>query len=165
MRATGQLLPDEVSNTVAIYGQSQGGHATLWAAQLAPTYAPEMHVVGAAAMAPPTDLWVLLQHDAAEPQGIVLTALALTSWSTLYPQAKLSEIVHDTAVPFVDNLAQRCVDHRRRLRRRATRAQRVLSEPRDHPMLTLGVRRSCRVRSWEQSGFAGDEHLLGSVGG
>ena len=45
---------------VAIYGYSQGGHAVLFAGQIAPTYAPDLHIVGDVAGAPVGDLKLLL---------------------------------------------------------------------------------------------------------
>ncbi len=41
---------------VVIYGHSQGGHATIFANELAPTYAPELPVVGAVAAAPASQI-------------------------------------------------------------------------------------------------------------
>lgn len=49
--AARQLDP-AVSNRVIISGHSQGGQAALWAAALAPTYAPSLHVRGTVAFAP-----------------------------------------------------------------------------------------------------------------
>lgn len=56
-----RLFPDAHANAnVAIYGYSQGGHAALFAGQIAPTYAPDLHVVGDIAGAPVGDLKLLL---------------------------------------------------------------------------------------------------------
>lgn len=44
------------SPTLAVIGGSQGGHATLWVDRLAPYYARELTLVGAAATVPPSDL-------------------------------------------------------------------------------------------------------------
>jgi pimeloyl-ACP methyl ester carboxylesterase len=50
-------LPEAHAGTEAVViGISQGGHATLWAAELQPTYAPELSVLGAFAASPPTDM-------------------------------------------------------------------------------------------------------------
>ena len=52
-----RLLPGTgAGDRVVVLGHSQGGHAALWAAELAPTYAAELEVVGAVAAAPPADL-------------------------------------------------------------------------------------------------------------
>jgi pimeloyl-ACP methyl ester carboxylesterase len=47
-----QQLDPAVSNRVIISGHSQGGHAALWAAALAPNYTPGLHVLGTVAFAP-----------------------------------------------------------------------------------------------------------------
>jgi S-formylglutathione hydrolase FrmB len=109
IRAARSLLGDEAGNTSAIYGHSQGGHAAFFAGELAPSYAPELHVAGVAAMAPPTDLADLLWRDQDEPLGIMLTALAVTSWSQWYPDAKPEAIVHRGMTPLVERAGKRCV--------------------------------------------------------
>ncbi len=109
VRAAHEVLGADASDVTAVFGHSQGGHATLFAAQLAPTYAPELDLVGAAPMAPPTALGTLVERDIHEPPGIVLTSLAITSWSTLYPGAKESEIVHESARGFVRHLGRSCL--------------------------------------------------------
>jgi fermentation-respiration switch protein FrsA (DUF1100 family) len=51
MRAAQELAPDELpaDGPAAIIGYSEGGAAAAWAAQLQPTYAPELRLVGVAA--------------------------------------------------------------------------------------------------------------------
>jgi hypothetical protein len=66
-------------------------------------------VVGAAPMAPPTALGELMDRDIGEPAGIVLTSLAISSWSQLYPQAQEDAITHVVARPFVANLGANCL--------------------------------------------------------
>jgi pimeloyl-ACP methyl ester carboxylesterase len=52
-----RLLPEAHAGEEAVLiGYSQGGHAALWAAQLASTYAPELDVRGVVANSPPADL-------------------------------------------------------------------------------------------------------------
>ena len=50
----GTGLPED--GPVALYGYSQGGGATASAAELAPTYAPELKIQGAVVGAPPADM-------------------------------------------------------------------------------------------------------------
>ncbi len=109
IRAASGLTGGHTSKVSAIYGHSQGGHATLFAAALAPSYAPELDVVGAAPMSPPTDLGVLLERDAEEPAGVLLTALAISSWSRLYPEANEDAVVHEAAKPYVASLGRDCI--------------------------------------------------------
>jgi pimeloyl-ACP methyl ester carboxylesterase len=51
VRAARQLVP-ALSNRMIISGHSQGGHAALWAASLAPRYTPDLHLLGTVAFAP-----------------------------------------------------------------------------------------------------------------
>ncbi|MET0143416.1 MAG: alpha/beta fold hydrolase [Ilumatobacteraceae bacterium] len=111
VRAVHSVLGDDVSATTAVYGHSQGGHATVYAAELAPTYAPELDIVGVAPMAPPTDLATLVEDDDHEAIGILLTALAIGSWSAIYPEADESAVVHTGARPFVHEIGENCVSY------------------------------------------------------
>jgi dipeptidyl aminopeptidase/acylaminoacyl peptidase len=49
-------LSSEVSADYAVWGHSQGGHASMFTAHIAHTWAPELHLVGAVAGAPPSQL-------------------------------------------------------------------------------------------------------------
>jgi pimeloyl-ACP methyl ester carboxylesterase len=109
IRAARSFLVGQTSTTSVVFGHSQGGHAVAFAAALAPSYAPELDLVGAAPMAPPTDLGELLERDKDEPAGILLTALALTSWSQLYPEAKKDAVTSVATRPFVANLGDNCI--------------------------------------------------------
>ncbi len=109
IRAAQLLLGDQAGDTVAIYGHSQGGHSAVWADQLAGSYAPELKVAGVAAMAPPTDLGTLLDDDKSEPAGIVLTGLAISSWSDYYPDVEVDTIVEPAARPFVHDIGGKCI--------------------------------------------------------
>lgn len=53
-----------VSKRLAIVGYSQGGHAALWANQLASTWTPEFHVVGTLAGAPASEVAALMASSA-----------------------------------------------------------------------------------------------------
>ena len=59
-RASRHLPGLRTSDTVVVYGHSQGGHAALFAGEMAPTYAPDLHVVGVVAAAPATGLSTLI---------------------------------------------------------------------------------------------------------
>ncbi len=56
VRAARQIPGATVSNRFVTWGHSQGGHAALFAGELAPTWAPELKLLGVAAGAPPSQL-------------------------------------------------------------------------------------------------------------
>jgi len=98
------------SDHVVLMGHSQGGHAVLFAAQLARRYAPELDLVGAVAMAPPTDLGALLTDDIHEAAGVVLTAFAITGWTHTYRGLSPGDILEPGTRPLVEQLSRGCVE-------------------------------------------------------
>ena len=81
-----QALPDaHASDEAVVIGHSQGGHAALWAAELAPTYAPDLDVLGAMAASPPADLLAgaTLAFDKAA-DGDAGVGLVFGVWSEVY---------------------------------------------------------------------------------
>ena len=81
------------SAKVGLYGYSQGGGAAAWAAQLQPTYAPELNVKGVAAGGVPSDLLAVKQmNDGGLFVGLVLyAALGLDA---AYPELRLDSFLN-----------------------------------------------------------------------
>lgn len=85
MARAARALPEAEAGTDFIAaGYSQGGHASLFAGQMARGYAPDMKLRGVAASAPPTDLGALIRETSDDPVGRVFATFALASWSKLY---------------------------------------------------------------------------------
>jgi pimeloyl-ACP methyl ester carboxylesterase len=80
-RAARNLPGVPTSNRVGIYGHSQGGHAALFAGELASTYAPDLHVVGVAAAAPATNLTTIMKLAPTETSAGVLSFQIEAGWS------------------------------------------------------------------------------------
>ena len=109
VRAARQLLGDTAAGRrFAVWGHSQGGHAALFAASLADSYAPELRLVGVAAAAPATALATLLDDDIESVNGRILTAMTLYSWARVYG-APIERVVVPEAIPVVNRIAQHCV--------------------------------------------------------
>jgi pimeloyl-ACP methyl ester carboxylesterase len=73
------------SSAVGAYGYSQGGGATASAAELAPTYAPDVNLKGVYAGAPPADLTAVMKTA----DGTSLTSVigfAVNGFVSTYPQ-------------------------------------------------------------------------------
>jgi pimeloyl-ACP methyl ester carboxylesterase len=114
--AARQLDP-AVSNRVVISGHSQGGQAALWAAALAPSYTPGLHVLGTVAFAPqshtaeetsllkslstpaltPLAGMILRGIDVADP-SLKVSSLLTSAGQTLYPQT-LTECLNQLESP------------------------------------------------------------------
>ncbi|WP_447728720.1 lipase family protein [Sphingomonas koreensis] len=84
VRAARDLRGANAGLRFAIWGESQGGHAALWTGQLARSYAPELNLVGIAAIVPPTDLARNMTEGSDKRARTVLTAFTAASWSRLY---------------------------------------------------------------------------------
>ena len=84
VRAARSIPGAAAGNRFAVWGESQGGHAALWTAIRARTYASDLTLVGAAAAAPPTDLAANLREGSDKNARALLLSFALHSWSELY---------------------------------------------------------------------------------
>ena len=94
-RAARHLAGVHTSDTVVIYGHSQGGHAALFAGELAPSYAPELHVAGVVAAAPATGLSSILAVATSPSVGqgiLVFTMPTAYTWARTYRDLPLSDI-------------------------------------------------------------------------
>jgi hypothetical protein len=73
------------SGRVVLDGHSEGGHAVLWAAELAAAYAPELQVLGVAATAPGAELAATLKLARDRPTTVTSGAmLIVVAWSDAY---------------------------------------------------------------------------------
>ena len=83
-----QGLEGDDFDRAAVIGLSQGGHAALWAAELAAAYAPELDIVGSLAASPPLDLvdwerWVF-SHAEEDTPATDPARLLFGVWSEVY---------------------------------------------------------------------------------
>jgi len=83
VRAARDLPDAAASNRFAVWGHSQGGHASLYTGELAASYAPDLKLVGVVAAAPATYLVELFDADKTSSEGKELTAMTVLSWSRL----------------------------------------------------------------------------------
>jgi alpha-beta hydrolase superfamily lysophospholipase len=96
VRAAIRLSSTDASPEWVVYGHSQGGQAALFAAQLAPTYAPELHLLGAVATAPASPLALATATaDRASRPFVIMMLLGLP---TDYPQLRPEDYLTDKAL-------------------------------------------------------------------
>ena len=100
-------LPDADAGTaLGLFGYSQGGHGALWAGQLAPTWAPELDLVGTVAGAPATELPIILGAGARSAGGFVMMMVA--GFHEAYPDAPLSTLVTPEGEAALDTVDTGC---------------------------------------------------------
>jgi hypothetical protein len=93
---------------VGVMGYSQGGGSAGWAAQLAPSYAPELKLVGVAAGGVPADLLVVAEKADGGP-FVALVLIAALGLDAAYPELKLESYVNDRGQRLVDAGRRFCI--------------------------------------------------------
>jgi hypothetical protein len=83
-RAARGIAEADAGDDLLLWGHSQGGHAALFAGQLATGYAPELHLRGVAVAAPATDLEALLGATTGDASGLPLSSFALGAFASAY---------------------------------------------------------------------------------
>jgi alpha-beta hydrolase superfamily lysophospholipase len=93
----------------AIWGESQGGHSTLWAAQSAPEYMPELTLLGAAVSAPAADLAGIFESGLDKRLGAIVISEALYAWSIVYDDMNLDDLIKPEMRDQFESVAKTCV--------------------------------------------------------
>ena len=108
LRAARQLDGVELADETVLWGHSQGGHAALWTAGLAADYAPELDILGVAAMAPAANLPALLTSFSGESMSLLFGAFVLSGYTAAYPDVRIADYVKPSARIVVDEISRRC---------------------------------------------------------
>lgn len=109
VRAARQMPELQLEDRAIVWGHSQGGHAALWTAGLAPGYAPELRIAGVAALAPATLLVDLVEAAQSTPIGKMLVAFILRSYSAAYADVRASDYIRLRARALVHDMGGRCL--------------------------------------------------------
>ena len=110
VRAGRQIANAGSGSRFVVWGESQGGHAALWTARRAQSYAPDLQLIGAVAAAPPTDLAANLRAGSDPSVRAFLTAFTAYSWSRHYG-ASLASLGNRTTQGIIKRLAQNnCIE-------------------------------------------------------
>jgi pimeloyl-ACP methyl ester carboxylesterase len=109
VRAARSLPEIDATGAVTVWGHSQGGGAALWTGLTAPSYAPDVDLVGIAALAPASDLPTLMQASADTMFGRIVSAFLLRSQSDIDPATAAARYAEGTAAHLADDIASRCI--------------------------------------------------------
>lgn len=91
-----------------VWGHSQGGHAALATAKEAKEYAPDLDILGVAAMAPASDLPHLAESIADTSAGKIVSSYIAASWNELYPQMDIADRLTPRSELAVNQLSKNC---------------------------------------------------------
>lgn len=104
VRAARQLPSESLSARTLIWGHSQGGHAALFAGQLASTWAPELTLLGVVAGAPPSQLTSVADSISTSPYRGYLFMVA-AGLAAADPSLNLNDVLTEKGqqlLPVVD---------------------------------------------------------------
>ncbi|HWL43262.1 MAG TPA: lipase family protein [Ilumatobacter sp.] len=109
VRAARQLPAIELADDTVVWGHSQGGGAALWTGGLARTYAPEVGVIGVAALAPASDLVGLADTFTEVIGGSIFASFLLQGYADAYNDVAVADYVNPVARPSFDGVVGRCL--------------------------------------------------------
>jgi len=80
--------------TLVVWGHSQGGHAALWTGVVAPGYAPDVNILGVAAIAPASDSAVAGSMPSRQLRSArIMSAIRMRSYAAAYPDVEFDAYV------------------------------------------------------------------------
>lgn len=109
VRAAQQMSEVTLSGQTTIWGHSQGGHASLWAGQIAADYAPELDIAGVVALAPASDAIGLVEHLPTVTGGSVFASFVAEAYFAHYPDVRRSDYIEPAARTLVREMSTRCL--------------------------------------------------------
>lgn len=107
-RAAMRVPGADAGSEVALWGYSSGGQAVLFASQEADAYAPDLDVVGTAAVAPVSDLARFAGRASTLPLTFGYSFLTFGAWSELYDDADLATIFTPQVIGELPLLDEEC---------------------------------------------------------
>ena len=109
IRALQSIPGASAGDDFAVYGFSQGGHTALWTGHLSEQFAPELNLVGVAAVAPAADLTAIIDRHWNSVVGWGIGADVSRGWSAAYPDLPLDYLLTDAARDNYERIANACV--------------------------------------------------------
>jgi len=109
VRAARQMKDANLSDRTVVWGHSQGGNTALWTGIRAAALAPELNIVGIAALAPASDLKGLVQASKSSAFGKIVSSYVLVSYARVYPDVRLEDYVGPASRLVARDIASRCV--------------------------------------------------------
>jgi hypothetical protein len=104
--AAGQLPNASPGKRLGIAGYSQGGHGSLWAEQLAPTWTPQYKVMGTFAGAPASEISLVMR---AAPKVAGFAFYLIAGIAAAYPDAKPAQVLTPLGVSHLTEVDRGCV--------------------------------------------------------
>ena len=105
-RATRGLEAAAAGPKVLVFGHSQGGHAALFAGELAASYAPELRVLGVATAAPVPNMERALSDIGSLSDANGVVTMAIEGFHAAYPQFDPAAVLNPYALAHASSVNQ-----------------------------------------------------------
>src|SRR6184192_3828022 len=106
VRAARQMSELTLDQRMVVWGYSQGGHAALWTGIVGPCYAPELEILGVAAIAPAANIKnILAMNIAVDKRFGPYLALA---YSRFYPDTIFEQALRPEALDAARQIVNLC---------------------------------------------------------
>lgn len=134
VRAARHLPDAHASTTYAVWGHSEGGQTAVFADQIGPTYAPDLHLVGVVAGAPPSQFGLIYQFLTHSDFRFYLF-MAAVGYNTAYGDraAPLDQVLTPLGLSLTSTVQKGCFDYLQKTLDRYTLAQLTTGDPFRNP--------------------------------
>ena len=109
VRAVRDLPGADAGTRWISWGHSQGGHAALASAALAPAYAPDLTLLGVAAAAPAAELPMLMELEWNSANAWVIGSDVAGTWPEFYPGLDRAQVLTANGENHWEQLLQACL--------------------------------------------------------
>jgi pimeloyl-ACP methyl ester carboxylesterase len=112
VRAARQMSAAHASDNYVVWGHSEGGQTAMFALQIGTTYAPEIHLRGVVAGAPPSQFYAIYQFLESSPYRYYLL-MAAAGFNAAYGNAvaPLDQVLTPLGISLVPELSKGCADY------------------------------------------------------
>ncbi|MGA7273694.1 MAG: lipase family protein [Candidatus Udaeobacter sp.] len=106
VRAARQMSQLTLDKRIVVWGYSQGGHAALWTGIVGPRYAPNLEILGVAAIAPAANIENILAMNVEVDK--LFGAYVATSYSRFYADIEFEQAIRPEALDAARQILNLC---------------------------------------------------------
>jgi pimeloyl-ACP methyl ester carboxylesterase len=106
VRAARQMSELTLDKRMVVWGHSQGGHAALWTGIVGARYAPDLEILGVAAIAPAANIKNILAMNVEVDK--LFGAYVATSYSRFYPDITFEQAIRPEALDAARQIVNLC---------------------------------------------------------
>lgn len=104
VKAAQQIEETGAGNRVVVWGRSQGGHAALFAGEIAPTWSPELQVLGVISAAPASEFRAIIQSGTFLPGARGFIWQLALGFEAAYEELSIDQLFTSDALTAIDQL-------------------------------------------------------------